>query len=274
MNNTTLKRYVKKLEGFQAKDPKSDFFKNLPGMIKYLNKLVELPFYYKYPRPALTVDAVVFGLDEEGLKILLIQRRDEPFKDMWALPGGFLDVDQDDTAEDAVARELQEETALENIFLEQLYTFSKVGRDPRERVVSVAYYGLVKPDLLKPVAGDDAKEVEWSPVDDLPELAFDHKDIVEMGLARIRGKVRYQPIGFELLPEKFTLVQLQEMYEFILGRPLDKRNFRRKILQMEILVPLEEYADRGSTGGPRPQLYSFDEKQYHLMVESGFNFEV
>lgn len=247
-----------------------------PAVLDAIKELKSLAggFIYKYPRPALTVDAVVFGLGAEGLKLLLIQRKYEPFANCWALPGGFFDVSRDQNADEAVARELQEETTLTGLFLEQLYTFSDKERDPREHVVSVAYYCLVKPDQLKPVGKDDAKEADWFLVDELPELAFDHHKIVATALERLRGKVRYQPIGFELLPEKFTLVQLQEMYEAILGRTLDKRNFRRKILQMEILVPLEEYAERGTTGGPRPRLYSFDEKQYQLMVESGFNFEV
>lgn len=271
---STLKRYIKKLEAFNEGGTKTEMLKSIPGLIKHLTEIASQPFHYRYPRPALTVDAVVFGIDETGLKILLIKRRDEPFKDSWALPGGFLDVDQDDTSEDAVARELREETALENIYLEQLYTFSARDRDPRERVVSVAYYGLVRPDQLEPKAGDDAKEVDWFPVDDLPSLAFDHKEIVETGLARIRGKVRYQPIGFELLPEKFTLGQLKQMYEYILGRELDKRNFHRKIHSMGILVPHDEQAIVLSTQRKPSQLYSFDEEQYQLKVKSGFNFEV
>lgn len=229
-----------------------------------------MTYTYEYPRPALTVDAVVFGVDE-GLKLLLIKRRDEPFKNCWALPGGFVDVDLDDTAEEAVARELWEETALHGLYLEQLYTFSKKGRDPRERVVSVAYYGLVKPDSLKPMAGDDAKEVRWFRVDKLPKLAFDHKEIVEVGLSRLRGKVRYQPVGFELLPEEFTLADLQNLYESILQRKLDAGNFRKKIVATGVLSPLDF---ERLTGGRPARLYKFDQSQYDLMVKNGFNFEV
>lgn len=268
---STLKHYIKKLEDFNEGGTDTELLKSVPGLIKHLMGIASQPFHYRYPRAALTVDAVVFGLDESGLKILLIKRRDEPFKDSWALPGGFLDVDQDDTAEDAVARELREETALENIFLEQLYTFSTRDRDPRERVVSVAYYGLVRPDQLEPKAGDDAKEVNWFSVDDLPPLAFDHKEIVKMGLARIRGKVRYQPVGFELLPKKFTLSQLQKMYEDILGRVLDKRNFRKRIQSMGILKALTEFT---LSGGRSARLYQFDRREYRKKVKSGFNFEI
>lgn len=230
-----------------------------------------MPHTYEYPRPALTVDAVVFGVDEEGLKLLLIERRDDPFKDCWALPGGFVDVDLDNTAEDAVARELREETALSNLYLEQLYTFSKRGRDPRERVVSVAYYGLVRPKDLKPTAGDDAKEVEWFRVDKLPKLAFDHKDIVKVGLDRLRGKVRYQPVGFELLPKEFTLGDLQHLYESILQRKLDRRNFRKKIQDTGVLKELD--FEVGTRGRPA-RLYKFDQEQYNRKVKAGFNFEV
>jgi len=230
-----------------------------------------MSFTYKYPRPAVTVDAVLFGVDEEGLKILLIKRRDNPFKDCWALPGGFVDVDGDDTTEDAVARELQEETNLSNIYLEQLYTFSKKGRDPRERVVTVAYLGLVRPESLKPIAGDDAKEVGWFSVQSLPDLAFDHADIVKMGLDRIRSKVRYQPVGFELLPEMFTIVQIQNLYEKLLQRDLDRSYFHKKITAMGILTPVP-YMEHGL--GRPSQMYKFNRESYQQKLKEGFNFEL
>jgi 8-oxo-dGTP diphosphatase len=219
----------------------------------------------------MTVDAVIFGVDDKGLKILLIRRRDEPFKDYWALPGGFLDVDRDDNADDAVARELREETSLTDLYLEQLYTFSQKGRDPRERVVTVAYFGLVRPEALKPVAGDDAKEVKWFSVKRLPKLAFDHKEIVRTGLERLRAKVRYQPVGFELLPEEFTMSQLQHLYECLLGRSLDKRNFRKKI-QATGVVAETEYVLPGK--GRPATLYRFNAEEYRRKVQAGFNFEV
>src|ERR1035437_7103822 len=157
-------------------------------------------YSYKYPRAALTVDCVVFSFDEGALKVLLIERGLEPFKGRWALPGGFVRVDE--TLDDAARRELAEETGLKHVFLEQLYTFGEVERDPRERVVSVAYYALVKLSDHLAKAATDAAEAHWFPVSRLPKLAFDHADIVAVALARLQGKVRYQPIGFELLPPK------------------------------------------------------------------------
>src|SRR4026207_707588 len=187
-----------------------------------------MPHTYQYPRPALTVDCVVFGFDEGELKVLLIQRGLEPFKGKWALPGGFVRVEE--TLDDAARRELAEEAGLKDIFLEQLYTFGEVDRDPRERVVSVAYYALVKLSAHEPKAATDASDARWFPISNVPKLAFDHAEILATALARLKGKVRYQPIGFELLPPKFTLSQLQHLYEVVLATELDKRNFRKKVL--------------------------------------------
>src|ERR1700752_709301 len=164
-----------------------------------------MPHTYEYPRAALTVDCVVFGLDDEDLKVLLIQRALPPFEGKWALPGGFVRVTE--RLEEAARRELEEETGLSHVFLEQLYTFGAVDRDPRERVVSVAYYALVKLSDHQAKAATDAANAEWFPLTKLPKLAFDHAEILQTALSRLQGKVRYQPIGFELLPEKFTLSQ-------------------------------------------------------------------
>jgi 8-oxo-dGTP diphosphatase len=229
-------------------------------------------FVYEHPHPAVTVDCVVFGLADHGLQLLLIKRADEPFKNSWALPGGFVEIDE--SADDAALRELEEETGVTNVFVEQLYTFSDVARDPRERVISVAYYALVRPASVELVAGSDASEAEWFPVAKLPELAFDHKLIAKTGLERLRGKVRYQPIGFELLPRKFTLKQLQQMYETVLGRALDKRNFRSKILAMGVLDPLEEVAKSEGVTGRAPKLFRFNRREYTRLVKAGFNFEI
>ncbi len=225
---------------------------------------------YEYPRPALTVDCVVFGLDAEDLKVLLIQRDLEPFAGRWALPGGFVHVDE--SLEQAARRELQEETGLANVYLEQLYTFGDIGRDPRERIVTVAYYALVKLSDHKVQAATDARNAAWFGVDDLPKLAFDHDGILAAAHDRLRGKVRYQPIGFELLARKFTLRQLQHLYETVLDRPLDKRNFRKKILGMEILIDLDEVETDVAHRAAR--LYSFDKRRYDRMTRQGFNFEV
>jgi 8-oxo-dGTP diphosphatase len=229
-----------------------------------------MPFTYQYARPAVTVDCVVFGLDDQDLKVLLIQRDIEPFAGRWALPGGF--VKMDETLEESALRELAEETGLTKVFLEQLYTFGNPGRDPRERVVTVAYYALVKLLDHKVQAATDARNAAWFAVDDLPKLCFDHDEIVTTALKRLQGKVRYQPIGFELLPPKFSLTQLQRMYEIILERELDKRNFRKKVLSLDILQELDEVEQDVAHRAAR--LYRFDERKYRQLVKDGFNFEL
>jgi 8-oxo-dGTP diphosphatase len=227
-------------------------------------------FTYKHPRAALTVDCVVFGFDEGELKVLLIERGLEPFKGRWALPGGFVRVDE--TLDEAARCELVEETGLQDVFLEQLYTFGSVERDPRERVVSVAHYALVKLSDHRAKAATDAANAQWFPVSKPPKLAFDHADILSTALDRLKGKVRYQPIGFELLAEKFTLSQLQHLYEAVLETELDKRNFRKKVLNFGLLIPLKETQ---MVGRHRPaQLFRFDQKRYEQLRKKGFNFEV
>lgn len=229
-----------------------------------------MPHTYEYPRAALTVDCVVFGFDQAELKVLLIKRGLAPFKDKWALPGGFVRVDE--TVDNAARRELAEETNLHGVFLEQLYTFGSLNRDPRERVVTVAYYALVALAEHPPTGATDASEAAWFPVSEPPPLAFDHAEVLEMGIQRLRGKVRYEPIGFELLPEKFTLSQLQHLYEAVLQTTLDKRNFRKKLLSMGLLLPLKE---RTRTGAHRPaQLFRFDAKKYASLKKRGFHFEL
>ncbi|MDB5322654.1 MAG: Hydrolase, family [Phycisphaerales bacterium] len=229
-------------------------------------------YTYQYPRPSVTVDCVVFGLDlaAEDLKVLLIQRKKDPFAGLWAFPGGF--VEEDETLEESAKRELQEETGISRLYLEQLYTFGDPGRDPRGHTVTVAYYALVKLSDHTPKAADDAKAVDWFSVSKPPKLAFDHAKILKMALARLRAKVRYQPIGFELLPAKFTLSQLQRLYEIVLERPLDKRNFRKKILGMGLLIDLEE--TQKDVAHRAAQLYRFDEERYRGLVAEGFNFEI
>lgn len=231
-----------------------------------------MPHTYQYPRAALTVDCVVFGFDDTSaaLQVLLIRRGIAPFKDHWALPGGFVRVEE--TLDDAARRELSEETGLHHVFLEQLYTFGTVDRDPRERVVSIAYYALVKPTDHITAASTDAAEARWFPVGDIPPLAFDHATILDTALARLRGKLTYQPIGFELLPPKFTLTQLQRLYESVLGAPLDKRNFRKKALSHDLLVPLKE-THREGTHRPA-QLFRFDPVKYERLKKKGFSFEL
>ncbi len=227
-------------------------------------------YSYEYPRPALAVDCVVFGadLEAERLEVLLIERDLEPFEGSWALPGGF--VRMDESLDDAAARELAEEAGVKDLFLEQLYTFGAPGRDPRGRVVSVAYYALVSPREHEAIADTDARDARWFPADELPELAFDHASIVESAYERLRGKVRYKPIGFELLPEKFTLSQLQTLYEVILGEKLDKRNFQRKLHRMGVLEDTGELQQ----GVPHraARYYSFDRAAYARLERDGFEF--
>lgn len=225
---------------------------------------------YKFPRPALTVDIVVFALDEDDLKVMLIERDLEPFAGRWALPGGFVRIDE--TLEDAARRELLEETGLRDIYLEQLYTFGAVERDPRERVVTVAYYALVNLKGHDVEASSDARNAAWFAVSDLPELAFDHERVVGVALERLRGKVRYQPIGFELLPDKFPLRSLQHLYEVILDCRLDKRNFRKKIMSMDILIELKEIEK--DVAHRAAKLYRFDKAKYDRLTRKGFNFEL
>ena len=231
-----------------------------------------MAYSYEYERPGLTVDCVIFGLDldEESLKVLLIERDLEPFSGMWAIPGGF--VHGGETLTEAAARELREETGIIDVFLEQLYTFGDPGRDPRGWVVSVAYYALVSPEQHSVHAATDARQAKWFPVTTLPRLAFDHAEIFRTALERIRGKLTYAPIGFELLPHKFTIKQLQKLYEIVLGRKLDNRNFRKKIFGMDVLRELDEM----QKGVPHraARLYRFDERKYKQLVKRGLNFEL
>jgi 8-oxo-dGTP diphosphatase len=223
---------------------------------------------YEYPRAALAVDCVVFGLDERDLKVLLIQRKIPPYQHAWALPGGFVRVDE--KLDDAAQRELREEAGVTDVYLEQLYTFGDLGRDPRERVVTVAYYALAKLGDHRIRAATDAMGVGWFALDDLPKLAFDHEMIVERAHERLRGKVRYAPIGFELLPQRFSLTQLQRLYEIVLGTGLDKRNFRKKLLAMDLLVETDEVEQGVRHRAAR--LYRFDRRKYDRLTKQGFEF--
>lgn len=228
-----------------------------------------MPYTYEFPRPSLTVDCVIFGLDESSqLKVLLIQRAKEPFKGQWALPGGF--VDMDEPLEKAALRELEEETGVRDVFIEQLYTFGAPDRDPRGRVVSVGYFALVNLAEHPVQAASDARNVKWFELDVLPELAFDHDQILTVAINRLRAKVRYQPIGFELLPDQFTLTQLQQLYETILGvkEPLNKRNFRTRILKMGVL---REVGKQEGVAHRPAKLYSFDKEKYEQLVKAKYD---
>lgn len=208
----------------------------------------------EYQRPSVTVDVVIFSLIEDTLKVLLIRRKNWPFEGMWAIPGGF--VRMDESLEAAAIRELAEETGVTDVFMEQLYTFGDPQRDPRTRVITVTYFAIVPADaIMDPKAGTDASETDWHAMDELPELAFDHRKILDYALMRLRYKLEYTTVGFELLPDVFTLSELQHAYELILGEELDKRNFRRKILSADIL---EDTGKKKREGEGRPaQLYRY-----------------
>ncbi|MES9964993.1 MAG: NUDIX domain-containing protein [Candidatus Sedimenticola sp. 20ELBAFRAG] len=202
---------------------------------------------YEYPHPAVTTDVVVFTIREQRLQLLLVKRGSEPFKGNWALPGGFVDIDED--LEACAKRELQEETGVSGVYLEQLYTFGKPDRDPRERVISIAYYALVASEKLELRAASDATDAAWFPLEQLPELAFDHNRVIEIAHERLVSKLSYSTIAFQFMPEQFTLSELQRVYEILRNEPLDKRNFRKWI---STLHQIEETGKQRRTGNHRP----------------------
>ena len=218
-----------------------------------------------------SVDAVVFGYDnEEGVSVLLIKRKHETFQKFWALPGGL--VLNDESLEEAARRELKEEAGIDVSYLEQLYTFGKPDRDPRNRVVSVTYYGVVRPKDYHISANTDAEDVAWFNINKLPKLAFDHKHIVDTAIKRLRGKMAYEPIGFELLDKKFPFSDLEKLYQTLLDHALDRRNFKKKIMAYGFLEELEESVQRGA--GRPARLFQFNKKKYFELKENGYNFDL
>ena len=206
---------------------------------------------------AVTVDIVIFTIKDNDLQVLLVKRKYPPFEGMWAIPGGF--VLEKESLENAARRELQEETGVSDVYLEQLYTFGNPDRDPRGRIVTVSYFALIDWKNTKLKATTDVEEAQWFSIYDLPDLAFDHKDILEYALKRLRYKLEYTTVGFQLLPKEFTLTDIQRVYEIILNKTLDKRNFRKKILSLSLLEPIGE----SKKGSHRPaQLYTFKKKEY------------
>ncbi len=206
--------------------------------------------------PAIAVDTVIFTVSGADLLVLLVRRRNAPFAGDWAIPGGF--VEEDESLDDAAGRELREETGVADVYLEQLYTFGRPDRDPRGRVIAVAYYALLRQPTL-PAAADDAADARWFPLRDLPPLAFDHAEVLDYALSRLRNKVEYTNIVFSLLPDTFTLTELQRVYEIILGRTLDKRNFRKKIGSLDLVEPTGAVR---RDGAHRPaRLYQFRSRE-------------
>ena len=249
----------------------------------------EFPYQYKYEHMAVTTDCVIFTYEDWKLKVLLVCRGGEPYKGQWAFPGGFLKMDE--TAKEGALRELREETALEPSAIGQLGVFSDVDRDPRERVITIAWYALVKPSEV--VGGDDADEAAWFPVDDLPSLAFDHQKIFDEAMERLRRDIHFQPVGFDLLDDEFTIPDLQRLYEAILGVKFDRRNFQRKLIASGILEnanEVEEAAEmcldslymkpESSLSAPRKArqgrpglLFRLNRKKYDEMKEDGGKLE-
>ncbi len=227
----------------------------------------EYNFCYKYPHPAMTADCVIFGFDGFSIKVLLIQRGIEPFKGKWAFPGGFMNMNE--TAEECAKRELEEETGLKNAAVEQFYTFSDVNRDPRERVITVAHYALVRLSEVK--GGDDAASARWFAMDEVPSLAFDHDRILRMAVNRLKERICFEPIGFELLPEVFTMPELQNLYEAILEVKFDRRNFYNKMLKLGILTEAEPRPENASRRTPTK--YRFNSEKYAELKQKGFRLE-
>lgn len=227
----------------------------------------ENKYCYKYPHPAVTTDCVIFGFDGTKLQVLLIERGLEPCKGKWAFPGGF--VKMDETCETGALRELKEETGLSAAYIEQFHTFSEPHRDPRERVITVAYYALVRIQEVK--GGDDAAQAAWFPLDNVPPLAFDHDRILREAMKRLRERIHFEPIGFELLPEKFTMRELQNLYEAILDVHFDRANFSKKMLHFNILNQLEEKV--WPTPKREAYLYRFNMDSYNELKQKGFRLE-
>ena len=227
----------------------------------------ELKFCYRYPHPAVAVDCVIFGYDGNDIKVLLIQRGNYPYKTSWAFPGGFMNINE--TAEQAALRELKEETGLKDVIVRQLYTYTDIDRDPRERVISIAHYALTRISEVK--AGDDAKEAKWFSLSEIPNLAFDHDVILNKALTTLKERICFEPIVFELLPEVFKMSELQNVYENILGIKFDRRNFYKKMNKLEILTEVEGRAKDSSRR--IPIFYSFNAEKYAELKQKGFKLE-
>jgi len=216
------------------------------------------------------VDAVVFGYYNNKLKILLIQQKFGSSANKWALPGGF--VKDNETLEHAVIRELYEETGVKTNYLEQLYTFGEINRDERARIITIAYIALINPKNYSLSADTDAKDAKWFDVKNIPALAFDHKDIITIGLERLKAKINYQPIGFELLNSKFPFSDLENLYQTILDKKIDRRNFRKKLLSFGILQETNEIQKKES--GRPAKLFKFNKQKYREIQKKGFHFEI
>ena len=220
--------------------------------------------------PFISTDNIIFGLNNGQLHVLLIKRASEPSAGMWALPGGFILKDED--LDMSARRTLESMTGMTDVYMEQVYTFGAVNRFPDVRVLTVAYYALLNYSLYTVQAGPEATDINWFPIAEVPDLVFDHQHILDKTLAFLRAKVRTEPLGFELLPPKFTLTQLQVLYEAVLGTTFDTRNFRKKLLKMNLLLPLEE--TQIGVAHRAARLYSFNKETYLKLKDKGFTFEL
>lgn len=223
-----------------------------------------------YKMKDLSIDCVIFGFEDQQLKILLYQRAIEPEANQWALPGGFIIRDED--LDHSAARILNEITGVDNIYMEQINAFGAVNRYPLERVITIGFYALINPGNYNIVPGTGAKEASWFSIDKMPSLVFDHTEIFTYALDKLRKKVRYAPIGFELLPKKFTLTMIQKLYEAVLGIEFDVRNFRKKLLKMNLLIKLDEKQD--GVAHRAANFYKFDKKIYKELTDKGFIFDL
>ncbi len=230
-----------------------------------------MSYYSEHEKFHVAVDSIIFGYDEEGreLKVLLLKRKFQPAMGEWSLMGGFLNANE--SVDEAAKRILHQLTGLSDVYMEQLYTFGEVERDPGARIISVAYFALIKINAsdLELVKNHGAT---WIPISSMPQLIFDHSAMVDRALKKLQVRARTQPIGFELLPDKFTIPQLQGLYEAIYNKALDKRNFRRKLLSMDLLEKLEEKEKESSRKGA--WYYRFDARKYEDLLKRGFNFEL
>lgn len=232
-----------------------------------MEKNAEGRYCYRYPHPAVTTDCVIFGFDGARLNVLLVKRGIDPFMGMWAFPGGFLNMDE--SAEEGALRELREETGLSEAYIEQFHTYSSPGRDPRERVITIAFLALIR--IRDVHGGDDAADARWFAVDDVPHLAFDHDTILRDALHRLRERIHFHPVGHDLLPERFTIRQLQSLYEAVLGIRFDRRNFSKKMFHLDILTRQECNAD--PTAKRAARLYSFNLDKYAQLKQRAFRLE-
>lgn len=227
----------------------------------------EFKYCYRYPHPSVTTDCVIFGFDGSRLRVLLVQRGVEPYRGRWAFPGGFLKMDE--SAEEGALRELKEETGLECAYIRQFHTFTAPGRDPRERVITIAYYALVR--MQEVAGGDDAADARWFTLDEVPQLAFDHDRILREAEQALRRQIHFEPVGFELLPDEFTVKELQNLYEAILGVRFDRRNFYNKMRRTEMLEQTDDTVN--PTRKKEAYLFRFNRAKYEELKQKGFRLE-